>query len=373
MQIEMKKIKVAQVRWCEPTGGVERVLRDIGRYIDSSRFHLGFFFIARGGPFKDELQRLGHHVELIPAHNGYDLRMRIELARRLRQFRPAIVQEHGVPVLVRPFIRWSTKAPLLGFEHGEIAINRRKGKPWLNLVNGLEYQLFSECVVVNSAANGMLVRETHHLPPERVKVVHIGIDLDEFRQYPLVPPPSSDISNKLVLGYVGRIQNYDKGTDLLPQIVGLMVDDGLENLEIRVIGDGPDLADLKADIARLHLTKYFQFMGLRKDVANLLAEIDILVMPSRMEAFGLVAIEALAAGVRVVASDLPGIREVVANAPDTCLVSPDIASGFAEAIVKLWEIHGKQRSQQGRVYVSTYFDIRRTVTELQEIYIASVQ
>jgi glycosyltransferase involved in cell wall biosynthesis len=365
----MAKLKVAQVRWCEPTGGVERVLRDIARYADTSRFDIRFFFLARGGPFMEEIQHLGYRVELIPASRGYDMGLRLNLARRLWQFRPDVVHEHGIPPLVRPILRWSTGAPLLGFEHGEIAINLRKGKPWLNVLNGTEYRLFSQAVVVNSAANGALVQATHGLPPERVKVVHIGVDLDAFRP---CPAASSEFPG-LELGYVGRVQNYDKGVDLLPPIVEKLLAAGCENLQLRVIGDGPDLAGLQAQVAARGLSPYFEFLGARSDVAALLPQIDILIVPSRMEAFGLVSIEALAAGTSVVASDLPGIREVLAAAPDTRLVPSDDTAAFAAAAADLWRQNGRRRSAAGRTYVAANFDIRRTVADLLELYVASVR
>jgi glycosyltransferase involved in cell wall biosynthesis len=365
----MGRIKVAQVRWCEPTGGVERVLRDIARYADPSRSDLRFFFLARSGPFMGDIQNMGYQVDLIPASSGSDISMRWNLAQRLRQFGPDVIHEHGIPPLVRPIMRWATGATLLGFEHGEIAINERKGKPWLNSLNGTEYRLFSQTVVVNSAANGALVQITHGLTPERIKVVHIGVDLDAFQPCPgdnnRFPGP--------VLGYVGRVQNYDKGVDLLPGIVKSLLAAGCDDLRMQVIGDGPDLASLQSQVIDQGLSPYFEFFGARSDVAALLSQIDILVVPSRMEAFGLVSIEALAAGTSVVASDLPGIREVLASAPDTRLVNAGDTTAFGAAAMELWQQNGRRRSAAGRAYVAANFDIRRTVADLQELYAASVR
>ena len=108
----------------------------------------------------------------------------------------------------------ATGTPLVSFAHGEIEINRRKGKSWLNWLNGIEYRLFSERVIVNSAANGQLIATTPHLPSGKIQVVHLGLDLEQFQ----FGETATGSSEELVLGYVGRLEMYCKGVDYLPKL-----------------------------------------------------------------------------------------------------------------------------------------------------------
>jgi len=361
------RLKVAQVRWAEINGGPERILRDLAVHIDRSKFDLRFFFLKRGGPYAEELRTMGYVVEIIPASNGYDLQMRWSLIKRLRAFDPDIIHEHGVPPLVRPILRWATNATLLGFEHGEIEINRRKQKSWLNWLNGLEYRLFTTRVIVNSAANGQLVQATHHLPAGHIQVIHLGIDLQHFLvNEDLV---TEIAPNTLLIGYVGRIQNYDKGADYLPQLASALIQMGFSDFRILVVGDGPDLEPVKALSAQLEVAGFMEFLGRRNDVPALLKQMDLLVIPSRMEAFGLVAVEALAMGTRVVAFGVPGLTEVLEGCSEACLVPPGNVEAFALAVLDLWQIYGKQRGIETRRYIADHFDAQRMTDELARCYL----
>lgn len=358
------KIRVAQLRWGEPTGGPERVLRDVAVYLNREQFDMGFFSLACGGSYESEIRALGYPFSVIPARSGRDLGMRCELARQLRAFRPDLIHEHGLPPLVRPVIKWVTGAPLLSFEHGEIEINRRKGKPWLNWLKGIEYRLFVERIIVNSSANQRLVTETHHLPPEHVQVIHLGLDLEQFQFGGAATAPLQE----LVLGYVGRLQSYDKGADFLPQLVRQLSEHGLKSFRLKVVGDGPDRELVLRSAEQLGVANRIEFLGRRDDVAELLASMDVLVVPSRLEAFGLSAIEALAVGTRVVAFAVDGLSEVLGDCPEARLVAPGDVHGMAEAVLALWNQYGKQRSLAGRRYVEERFDARRMTRELEQVY-----
>jgi len=359
------KIKIAQIRWGENIGGVERVLRDIAHYSNRDIFDQRFFFLARGGPYEKEIRIMGYPFIVIPARNGYDLNMRIKLASQLRDFRPDVVIVHGVPPLIRPIISFATGTHQITFDHGEIEINRRKGKPWLNYIKSIEYKLFCERIIVNSAANAQLVIKTHRLHPNRVQVIPLGIDLSQF-QFDDKLVLSQDTS-KLILGYVGRIQNYDKGTDLLPLIAQQLLNLCLFDFRLDIIGDGPDRQNIENMVKHLGVEGNICFLGKRDDVPELLRNIDILIVPSRTEAFGLVAIEALATGTRVVASAIEGLNEILNECPEAALVPVEDVPGFATAVLSIWKHYGKQRSILGRRYVEERFDARRMTNELENI------
>lgn len=107
-----------------------------------------------------------------------------------------------------------------------------------------------------------------------------------------------------------------------------------------VAGDGPEASSL---MARAPFARRLGFLD-RDTLAVLYASADLCVLPSRTETCGLVALEAMASGVPVIAANAGGLRESVRHAENGLLVAPEDPSGFAEAIVRLIE-NGALRQQ----------------------------
>lgn len=122
---------------------------------------------------------------------------------------------------------------------------------------------------------------------------------------------SLGFSNRPVLGIVGRLaeqKGHSVLLEALPEVISRFPE-----LALVIIGDGPDRQSLEEKAALLGVARHIVWMGGKPqdEVFGLYGVMDIFVMPSRFEGFGLVAAEAMAAGLPVVASDIEGLREVV--------------------------------------------------------------
>jgi glycosyltransferase involved in cell wall biosynthesis len=345
-------LRVAIVRWAEPIGGVERVLRDFAVNVDRTRFEVKFIYLACAGAFEKEMLSSGHLFVTIPARGGYDIGARIRLISELRKFRPQVIQDHGLPPLIRPLIWLAIKAPMIPFDHGIVEINHRRGNAWKNVLYGLELRLFAKCVVFNSRYNRDSVVNSQNLSLGKTRVAPLGLDIREF---PFRSQSSTD--KRLVLAYSGRISNADKGTGLLPRLVKMIMDSGIRGLQFRVFGDGSDRVNLEQEVEMLGLKDNFLFMGARNDIAQQLGLVDILVVPSQTEAFGLSPVEALSVGTRVVAFAVGALPETLQNCPDACLVPSNDLGAMAEAIRTMWQRFGKTRAQAGRKFVEAKFGV----------------
>jgi len=102
-----------------------------------------------------------------------------------------------------------------------------------------------------------------------------------------------------------------------------------------IAGDGPARAALEEQAEKLGLSACVRFLGMRADRADLLAAADVFVLPSRREGLGVAALEAMAAGVGVVASRVGGLAEAVVDERCGLLVEPEDARGLAAAIGRL--------------------------------------
>lgn len=119
-----------------------------------------------------------------------------------------------------------------------------------------------------------------------------------------------------------------KGHEVLLRAVGR-----LANIEVLLVGDGPKRLDLERLAANLGIAGQVRFLGNRSDVPALLAAADIYIQPSCWEGFGIATLEAMAAGLPVVASDVPGLRDVVGDAG--LLFKTGSAADLTECVARL--------------------------------------
>ena len=171
----------------------------------------------------------------------------------------------------------------------------------------------ARAVSVCNAAAGALVERRGF--PGRPDLIPLGVDTSTFRPPVLrtttEPPPR----HRPVVGYAGRLAAH-KGVDVLLDAVG-----GMPGVELRVAGDGPLAAALRQRSRRDDLAGRVSFLGTVHDMAlaEFYGDLDVLAVPSLttetwVEQFGRVAVEAMAAGVPVVASDSGALPDVVGEA-----------------------------------------------------------
>lgn len=143
----------------------------------------------------------------------------------------------------------------------------------------------------------------------------------------------SDRRQAPVIGFLGSLR-WRKGADLLIRAAGLFVPQ-LPDVAVHIGGDGPEMGRLRRLVDELGVAGHVTFAGRVTDPLSFLQALDVVVVPSRYEAQSLVALEAMAVGKPVVATDVYGLRTVVRDGVDGLLVRPDSPHAIAEAILCL--------------------------------------
>lgn len=161
------------------------------------------------------------------------------------------------------------------------------------------------------------------------------VDINSFRESLGIP------RDCLVIGAVSRLTPW-KGLDYLIQAVGRVVSESSKDIRLVIVGDEQiergtgERQRLQSIVEDLGLHNRVTFAGFRSDVPNCMAGLDIVVVPSiEAEPFGRVAIEAMAAGKPVIASNIGGLPEVVADGVTGLLVEPKDVEALAKAILRL--------------------------------------
>jgi glycosyltransferase involved in cell wall biosynthesis len=191
------------------------------------------------------------------------------------------------------------------------------------------------CIVLSPSLREAAQAFVHGV--RRLQVIGPGIDLDRFDPAKVDSAAVRRLrgSARRVVGIVARLaeqKGIDTLLDALPRLL-----DATPDTHLLVVGDGPSRAALEARARRLGIATAVDFLGYRSDVEAIYAALDIMVMPSRHEGFGLAFIEAMAMGVPVVGARVVGSVDAVHDGITGLLVPPDDSAALAAAILRLFE------------------------------------
>jgi glycosyltransferase involved in cell wall biosynthesis len=170
--------------------------------------------------------------------------------------------------------------------------------------------------------------------PEQVEVIPLGLDLERFRRAcPGVPAlrPSLGLGSEVpLLGIVGRLVPIKDHPTLFQAMALLQTSNS--PVHLAVVGDGEERARLEELAGRLGLGRRIHFLGWRTDLETILKEVDVVICASKNEGTPVALIEAMAAGVPALSTDVGGVADLVAHGETGWLVRPGDPPSLAEAI-----------------------------------------
>jgi glycosyltransferase involved in cell wall biosynthesis len=210
-------------------------------------------------------------------------------------------------------------------------------------------------------------------PPEKVHTVLNGIDFDRVK---LSSPDAPERlrrelapKNEYVVLVVGRL-HPEKGYPFIFEAIAKIKGRLDRPVRLLVAGTGPFEGAFRSQVDALGCSDVVQFLGFRKDVADLMAAADLMVLPSVAEAFGLVLTEALYLGTPVVATRVGGIPEIVTDGVDGVLVPPANSQALANALTDLLGDPERRRRMAGssRQRIEQRFQFQNMIHAYEAIY-----
>ncbi len=171
-----------------------------------------------------------------------------------------------------------------------------------------------------------------------------------------------------VILHVGRFceQKNHKGVILVfEQVV-----ERLPEARLLLVGDGPLRPPVEKLIADREMTGLVRLLGIRDNVPTLMSQCDVFLFPSLYEGFGLVALEANAAGLPVVGSRIPGLTEAVEDGETAILHDPTALQQMAESVIELItnREHAREMGEAGRLRAREHFSVAVAARNLLEVY-----
>jgi len=240
-----------------------------------------------------------------------------------------------------------------------------------NLRYRITYNSLADMIVVNSfATKNTLLKSAAWLLDEKIKVVYHGIDYEKYSV-----TNTKNIRTELglsqqdfIIGFVGRL-NVQKGVKYMLDAFKLVAEE-FKNVHLVIAGTGELERMVKEFATKFNLEDRIYLLDFRKDIPDLMRTFDIFLLPSLWEGFGIVLIEAMAAGKPVVATSTSSIPEIVEDNRSGILVPPENTGAISNALKKLIsepELRIKY-GKEGQKIVREKFTIERMINDYEKIF-----
>jgi glycosyltransferase involved in cell wall biosynthesis len=326
---------VCQVLHSLAMGGAEVLAARLARGL-RDRVEFLFACLDDLGTLGEELRREGFPVHVLGRRPGFDWRCSLALARLLRRAQVDVVHAHQyTPFFYSLTARFLYRRPEVVFtEHGRHFPDYPRRKRML--VNRVLLRRRDRVVAVGEAVRRALI-DNEGIPAGRVEVVYNGIQLPPL---PTGAAARAEVRRELAIGpgdlvlvQVARL-DYLKDHATAVRTVGRVLKQR-PDARLVLVGEGPERARIEEEVRRCGIEGSVRLLGLRTDVARLLAAADVFLLTSISEGIPLTLIEAMAAGLPVVATGVGGVGEVVEDGVTGLLSVAGDDAGLARHVLRL--------------------------------------
>lgn len=244
------------------------------------------------------------------------------------------------------------------------------------LGNWLLYRHLYKVVGVSEGVAQDVLRNNWSLAPDKVVAIYNGIDAAPFLQLrdkeALRESLFPGVKAKIWFGTAGRLTKVKNQKRLLQAFKHCS--DEFPDSALLICGRGDDEADLRDYAFSIGLGKKVHFLGFRRDIADVLATLDVFVLPSLREGFGLALVEAMCSRLPVIASAVGGIPEIFGGAEIGELIDPENVDAIAAAMLRMAQLLPADRIRLGeraRERVLQNFTAEKMIQEYEKLYLAA--
>jgi len=355
-------------------GGAETQLVNLVTSLKKRGWEVRVVSMLSPQAFTEELKEAGIPILTLNMRRGVaDPRAVFRLVKILREWKPDIVHSHMVHAnLLARVVRIFCKIPVLI----STAHSINEGGRWREVAYRLTDPLADLTTNVSRAAVERYIR-VGAAPKNKIRFMPNGIDTTKFKPNKAA---GQRLRNELgVVNYfvwlaVGRFEEAKDYPNMLRAFS--MIVSKKTDVVLLLVGQGSLMEEVKKIASELNLEDKVQFLGVRRDVPDLMNAADAYVMSSAWEGMPMVLLEAGACGLPVVATDVGGNSEVVLNGKTGFIVPPRNPETLAQAMEKMMALPKEKRLEMGkagRAYIEANYSLEHVVDQWEALYMELLQ
>lgn len=306
-----KKIKILHINTGLVAGGVERLLNDLLPIFNKEdSFQVDLYLLENKGNnlFEEELKRNNIKIIYSKYNNKFDIRNIFEIKKMIKNY--DIVHTHIFPsqfYLPLATIGIKNKPYLVTTEHS--TNNKRRKYKILSKIEKYLYLKYDKIISISNETEIELKKwlKIEDSYKNKFQVIENGVNINKFylNDKNIEDEFFKEERKNKIVTMVGRFSVEKDQATLIKAIKNI------ENLYLFLVGDGERKEEYQSLVKELNIENKVKFLGVRNDIPKILKITDICVLSSNWEGFGLAAIESMAAGKPVIASNVAGLKQIV--------------------------------------------------------------
>ena len=369
MNTDQFKKRVVHLTFDMSIGGAEKVICNLIENMDPSKVDASILCIDQPvGPFGTQLRKKGFKIISFNRKPGFDLNLVLRIRKFITLNKVDVLHCHQYTPYVYGVISAAfTPCKIIFTEHGRFYPDQRKLKRVL--INPFLCRFTDRIIAIAGDTKRALI-EFENFPGHKIKVVYNGINDTGH-----LPFKNSDLKNHLKIGddtiVLGTVARLDliKNQAMMIRALKIVRQEHPDTIVI-IVGDGPERKNLENLSSTLQLTPNVFFTGFSEDAISYYHIMDIFLLTSFSEGTAMTLLEAMAASLPCIATNVGGNPEIVENNETGYLIPSNDETSLAERICAL--IDNQKRRQKmgeaGRKRFIEHFTVAKMVKSYQAIY-----
>jgi len=367
--LTMNKIKLLLITDEMEVGGSQRQIVNILKNIDTNIFEPHLVYFRYQSYLVDDLISAGVPVTYIGKTNKVDFIFLWKLYQFIKKGRFDLIHAFSFTGEV-----WGALAHSLTFK-GKFLSSVRGTYEWYSDRQWYLKKLVtihSHYVISNSQVAGNYAFNKMNINIDKLKVVHNGLKAIDKNTQVSEDVKAIQETYKWTIAFVGRLVDH-KNLPCLIKSIKLINDKAITDMAVIIIGDGPDMDALQNQAKVLDLSNIF-FLGERHDVQAILKMVDAAVLPSFREGLSNTILEAMAAGLPVIASAVGGTPEIIEHDKNGLLFCSNNENELAEGIIRLYSDSDLSNwlGMNAKSHIQSHFSMDTMIKNINDIYTSAI-
>ena len=360
------RIHIAHVIHRFSTGGLENGVVNLINHLGEEDYRHSIITMKGHDPdFASRIKSSNVEYHNLEKKDGNDPAVFLRLNSILRRLKPDVLHTRNTATLECQLVGWWRRIPLrIHGEHGwDVNDMHGTNKTYQRLRRAIK-PFVHQYIALSSEARDYLL-SIIKVPAQRVNHICNGVDDKKFK------PTAQRDNSELVFGCVGRLEKVKNHQLLAHAFANLTELSGDQpKVKLHLIGEGSCRDEVESIFNQHACTEQVWMPGSRDDIAELMPQFDVFVLPSLAEGISNTILEAMSCGVAVIATDVGGNAELVEEGQSGFLVDETSPEQMVKRMLEYVEVDGlsEQHGLKGRSLVEQKFSIQAMTKSYDTLY-----